>query len=66
MKVLAREGVTVSYYGPDGVRVHHKRITNEGLIDNLTGRVTTGPVEVPEDDFYFRRIAAGSLVRVEE
>ena len=61
MNVLAREGVTVSYYGPDGVRVHHKRITAEGLLDQRTGRVVPGPVSVPDNDFYRSALAAGDL-----
>lgn len=62
MKVRAREGVTVSFYDADGVRIHHKRITAEGLIDNRTGRVVEGAVEVPETDFYRRAVADGSLI----
>ena len=63
MKVLAREGLIVSYYAPDGVRIHHKKITADGLLDQRTGAVKEGAVEVPESDFYVRAIAAGELVR---
>ncbi len=63
MRVFAREGITVSYYGADGVRIPHKRITSRGLTDHRAGRTAEGPVEVPETDYYLHCVAAGDLVR---